>query len=240
MANIESAGFVFEKLTPLRVTIMVTAAISTYLTWTFRGSISVSFVYWYAAFHFVFRQSVLMLSFTEKGIVYQLKKKYGVKKGYDIYEFITGMSFFHRSVSYVLLIEHTSLIDIPFLNPYIVYFKIISYLFIAIGLVVNTWSYLLIKRETYYYLDMYYGRFLVDFKQEGPYSWVKNPMYSLGQLPSYGTALALFSVAGLVLTTLNVISCYIFYYSFELPHIKRVLKKMEKDDIDASLLVHSY
>ena len=62
---------------------------------------------------------------------------------------------------------------------------------------------------------MYYGRFLVEFKREGPYKWFKNPMYSIGQLPGYGMALAVGSLPELLLTFMNQVCYYLFYYIFE-------------------------
>lgn len=227
VANIESAGLIFEKITPLRATIMVSAVVATFLFWYYKSTITLQFAIYYAAFHFIFRQSFLMLSFTKTGIAYQLKKHFGVAKGAQVYEFITGMSFFHRSYSFILLVECTTWLGLGFLKDYEIYLKIVAYIFSAIGLIVNTWAFILIKRETYYYLDMYYGRFLVPFSKTGPFKWFKNPMYSVGQLPSLGAALAAGSLVGTILTLLNVVSCYLFYYLFERPHIKKVLAKMK-------------
>ena len=225
VANVESAGFIVGKITLLRGIIILSALLSIGLTWFYQSALTLQFVWWYAIFHFVFRQSFLLLSFIPRGIAYQLKKRVGERRGYNIYEFLTGMSFFHRSVSFGLLVQFTAWQGLPFLKDYPTFVGVVSYAFIAVGLVVNTWAFLLIKRETYYYLDMYYGRFLVPFREEGPYRWFKNPMYSVGQLSGYGMALASGSLAGLVFALLNQICCYVFYYSAELPHIKRVLQK---------------
>lgn len=227
LANIESAGIILEKITFLRATIIVSAIIATFLFWYFKSSITLEFAIYYAAFHFVFRQSFLMLSFTPKGIAYQLKKHFGEEKGAEIYEFCTGMSFFHRSYSFVLFVEHTSWSGLGFLKEYEPALKTLAYGCTIIGLVINTWSFILIKRDTYYYLDMYYGRFLVPFSKIGPFKWFQNPMYSIGQLPSFGTSLALGSLPGIILTLLNVVACYSFYYLFELPHIKKVVSKLQ-------------
>ncbi len=232
---INSAGIIVEKITFLRATVIVSAIVSTIVIVFFRDHFTVSMVIAYAIFHFVFRQAFLMLSFTPTGIAYQLKKHLGEKAGYDLYEFFTAMSFFHRSVSVVLLVEFTMWDGLPFLREYSTQLKFISYGCTAIGFIVNTWAFLLIKRETYFYLDMYYGRFLVDFKKEGPYRWFKNPMYSIGQLPGYGMALAVGSLPGLLLTFMNQMCCYLFYYIFELPHIKKVLSENNVVAINAPL-----
>ena len=225
IANIESAGIIVEKLTFLRAIIIASAIFSTLAIWLYRDFLTLPLVCWYAVFHFVFRQGFLLLSFTPTGIAYQLKKHWGEKRGYDLYEFFTGMSFFHRSSSFVLLVQFTMWDGLQFLKEYAGILSLVSYVFTIIGLVINTWSFLLIKRETYYYLDMYYGRFLVPFKRVGPYKWFKNPMYSIGQLPAYGIAVAVGSLPGLILTIGNQICSYLFYYLFELPHINKILQK---------------
>lgn len=223
IANLESSGIITEKLTTLRLLQIILALGSIVVFTIAKPFLSITFVWSYAIVHFLFRHIFLFTSFTPTGIAYQLKKRFGENKAAEIYEFFTAFSFFHRSYSYVLLIEFTAFQGIAFLIPYQPALQGIGNVLGAIGIIINTWCFLIIKRDTYYYMDMFWGKFLVEFKQEGPYEIMKNPMYSLGQLPSYGAALALFSIPGLIFTLLNQICCYLFYYNFELPHIKRLL-----------------
>lgn len=93
----------------------------------------------------------------------------------------------------------------------------------ATGYIVNIWSALIIGVDTYYYKDLFVGRFLGPFKHEGPYRILSNPMYGVGQSAAYGAALMNGSIICLVATMMNQAMMYIFYYVIERPHIRRVL-----------------
>lgn len=197
---------------------------------------SYEFSIYYAVIWFVVRQTFLFASFTPKGLAYQMKKKWGESMAGDIYLHITAFSFWFRARSYSLLIKHTTWDLFPELKEYfptlfsiwgidINMLVIISYICAALGMLVNVWSFILIKRGAYYYMDMFYGRFLVDFQKSGPYKWFANPMYGVGQIPSYGVALAAGSFTGIIMSFLNQACAYIFYYAFEKPHIRSCLDK---------------
>ncbi|MFD2571848.1 PEMT/PEM2 family methyltransferase [Spirosoma soli] len=224
-ANLESAGIILDRLTPLRGIVIATIIVSLILDPFVQANVTTTGAIVYAISFFIARQWFLMASFGAQGIASWLKRKYGVAQGGDWYEFITALFFYHRSYSYSLLLNKTHFIGLEALLPYEPYLLVIGWLLISLGLVVNTWSYLLIGREAYYYLDMYYGRFFKPFVAEGPYKYLNNPMYSVGQLPAYGAALMAGSGVGLVLAVLNQIACYIFYHRYERPHIEAVLAK---------------
>jgi hypothetical protein len=54
----------------------------------------------------------------------------------------------------------------------------------------------------------------------GPYTFLRNPMYSVGQLAAYGAALLALSPIGLVAAALNQITLYIFNDLVEQPRLR--------------------
>lgn len=87
------------------------------------------------------------------------------------------------------------------------------------------WATYLTSLDTYYYNDMFLGRASTptgDLVAHGPYRWFKNPMYGVGNLQGYGSALIAASWQGLLITGIFHASIYGFYHLFERPFIKRV------------------
>lgn len=234
VALLEMSGILFGKITPIRLFLYLAIALEI-LAFTYIPYLSTyQFSIWYAVIWFIVRQTFLFSSFTPKGLAYRMKNKWGEQTAGEIYLHITAFSFWYRARSYSLLIKHTSWDLFPGLKAYFpTLFEIwgfdinalvlISYGCALIGMIINVWSFILIERGAYYYMDMFYGRFLTTFKKSGPYKWFENPMYGPGQIPSYGVALAAGSVSGIIMSFLNQVCAYIFYYGLEKPHIKRCI-----------------
>jgi protein-S-isoprenylcysteine O-methyltransferase Ste14 len=69
---------------------------------------------------------------------------------------------------------------------------------------------------------MFLGRKITDFVVSGPYKYLNNPMYGIGQLQSYAIAIWYGSFYGLMAAALNQILIFSFYYFIERKFIKRV------------------
>jgi len=205
------SGILIAKITPLRLVLLLLIA-GEILAFKYIPFLSTyHFSIWYAVIWFVVRQTFLFGSFTKNGLTPRMKRLWGEQKAGEIYMLITAFSFWFRARSYSLLLKHTAWDLFPQFKSYfpplfevwgteINILVIISYALAIFGMVINVWCFLLIERGAYYYMDMFYGRFLTDFKKEGPYKWFANPMYGVGQIPSYGVALAAGSVSGIIMT----------------------------------------
>lgn len=222
------SGIVLDGLTRWRVWVLL-SAVTGFIVANYTGvHLTAAGALGLAGVLFVARQSFLLLSFTPRGIAHWLRTRYGVQRGAEAYEGITALFFLYRSYSYSLLVQKTSLLSADWLLPYAPYLHLVGWLMIGLGSVVNTWAFLSIGRPAYYYLDMYYGRFLQPFTHSGLYRLLKNPMYSVGQLPAYGLALFYGSGWGLLFSAANQVCCYVFYYVAERPHIRAVLSRQAK------------
>lgn len=225
IANLEMVGLLIDGLTPWRRIVLLSVAVGILADYYGRAFISPETATWLAVGLFVLRQGFLLGSFVPNGVATWFRIRFGEESGGRAYEGITALFFYHRSYSYSLMLQKTTFVDAAWLLPYTPYLQIAGSLLIGIGFVVNTWAFLTIGRPAYYYLDMYYGQFLQPFSNNGLYRLLKNPMYSVGQLPAYGLALYYGSWIGLAYSVANHLFCYLFYYQAEWPHIQAVVNR---------------
>jgi len=92
-------------------------------------------------------------------------------------------------------------------------------LFVA-GLVVKLWATLTVGVDAYYFRDMFLSRPLAPACGGGPYRFLHNPMYSVGQLQGYGYALLYGSFPGLAAAAAGHLLIYAFYLAAERPFVR--------------------
>jgi protein-S-isoprenylcysteine O-methyltransferase Ste14 len=92
----------------------------------------------------------------------------------------------------------------------------------AIGLVVKVWATAVLGVDVYYYKDLFLGRPVSQFVARGPYRFLSNPMYGIGQLHAYGYAIAMRSSSGLLAAALCHALIYVFYFAVEKRFVARV------------------
>ncbi len=90
----------------------------------------------------------------------------------------------------------------------------------AVGLVVKLWATITVGVDVYYFRDMFLGRPVAAVCEGGPYRYLRNPMYSLGQLQGYGYALLYGSLPGVVAAAAGHLLIYAFYLVAERPFVR--------------------
>jgi protein-S-isoprenylcysteine O-methyltransferase Ste14 len=83
---------------------------------------------------------------------------------------------------------------------------------------------MLIGIDIYYYKDLFLGRPICGIIKKGPYKYLSNPMYGIGQFNGYGTALMSCSLAGIFAMSMNQTMMFIFFHKVEKPQIIKFLK----------------
>jgi protein-S-isoprenylcysteine O-methyltransferase Ste14 len=91
----------------------------------------------------------------------------------------------------------------------------------CVGLVVKLWATLVVGTDTFYYFDMFVRRAVGKASHEGPYRFLENPMYGVGQLQGYGYALFVGSLAGVLAAAAGHVLIYAFYLLFERDFVRR-------------------
>lgn len=217
------SGILVDKLSPLRVLLLMIISGGVICSYIFAREINFMTALFLFVFIFFIRYIFLFFSFTKRGVAYFLKKKFGESYGYDLYQTITAVLFFLGATGFSLLVNKSVGFLFPsFLkNPVIL--NAIGIPVIMIGLITNVWSTVIVGIDVYYYKDLFLGRKIGDFKKEGPYNLLSNPMYSIGQASGYGTAIISASLPGIVVIFLNQILMYVFYLIIEKPHIRKIL-----------------
>jgi hypothetical protein len=85
---------------------------------------------------------------------------------------------------------------------------------------VSIWATKIVGLDTYHYRDLFMGPRYMSVELRGPYAFLGNPMYGLGQLAAYGAALLALSPIGLVAAALNQVTLYLFNDTVEQPQLR--------------------
>jgi protein-S-isoprenylcysteine O-methyltransferase Ste14 len=103
---------------------------------------------------------------------------------------------------------------------------------ILLGTGVKLWATHATSLDVYYYIDM-----LTDepghegeLVQSGPFRWFRNPMYGVGNLQGYGSALLVASWPGLLVAAVFQASVYVFYFAIERPYLRRAMVPLSVRD----------
>ncbi len=87
----------------------------------------------------------------------------------------------------------------------------------VVGFGVRWWAARLIGLDGVYYRDLFLREPATMGPLGGPYRWLSNPMYGVGQLHAWGFALMQGSLAGLLAAGLCHLAIYAFYAAVERP-----------------------
>ena len=160
---------------------------------------------------------------SKQGLRHYFVAKWGEHEGYLRYEAILAFLFFHNgtSIGYLSMVTTSPTHS---LNPTMLLYWVVALLFIA-GSVIKLWSARVVGVDIYYWKDMFLGRKISEFVVSGPYKYLSNPMYGLGQLPAYAVALWNGSSIGLLAAFINQALVFSFYFLIEKKFIARVYLK---------------
>jgi protein-S-isoprenylcysteine O-methyltransferase Ste14 len=153
---------------------------------------------------------------TDNNWAKRLINRYGEERGYALYETWMGFVFCHNGLStgYICAASPVGLEFVP-----AAVLPAVGIACSLIGLPIKVWATRVVGIDTYYYKDLFLRRPVSEFKVEGPYRFLNNPMYGVGHLHGYGVALLSGSLAGIVAVAFNQLCIWTFYFLVEKPHI---------------------
>lgn len=223
---ISMAGFVPRSATISRIVIIsISLAFSIYLTIHEPHNSKTALIYFFISetAYLGFISTVL----TEKGLRHWFIRKRGdEKRGYRSYETILGFLFFHNGASLGYIASSSPGTLFPAINSDLFY--IIIVLLLAFGFFIKIWAAKVVSIDIYYWKDMFLGRKICDFAETGPYRFFSNPMYGIGQLPAYASALWYGSEAGLFAAFINQVLIFTFYFLIEKRFIRKIYLSVDK------------
>lgn len=144
--------------------------------------------------------------------------RFGEKRAFRAYETLAGLMFLNQGLG----VGCMAALHVPGLEqavPAPVTLGAGAALF-AVGLLVKLWATLTVGVDVYYFRDMFLGRPLASACDGGPYRFMRNPMYSVGQLQGYGYALLYGSLPGVVAAAAGHLLIYAFYVVAERPFVR--------------------
>jgi len=92
---------------------------------------------------------------------------------------------------------------------------------VLVGFGTKVWARATVGAGAYYWRDFF---FPIDrpVVTSGPYAFLKNPMYTVGYLQTYGLALVTASLPGLIAAAIDQAGILLFYQLVERPHVERM------------------
>jgi protein-S-isoprenylcysteine O-methyltransferase Ste14 len=212
------SGFVPAHASVARATVMsASVALCYYLSLTQPGNQRLAVLY--AVGSIVGYVGFISVVLPRNGLRLWFVKRWGEERGYLAFEAILGFLFFHNAAAIGYVASSAPGRMLTFL-PREVVVSLAAILFV-VGLVTKLWAATSVSVDVYYWKDMFLGRKVGDFVATGPYRFLKNPMYGVGQLQAYSLAIWLGSPAGLAIAFLNQCSVFLFHFAVEEPFVQR-------------------
>jgi protein-S-isoprenylcysteine O-methyltransferase Ste14 len=150
-----------------------------------------------------------------------MRDTWGEQRARRYYNLALGIVFQHQGLVHGAVMETwTGTLSVPYV--WTLYIAGISLAVIGGG--IKLWSTYVTSLDIYYYNDMFIGRAGApegELILRGPYRWFKNPMYSVGNLQAYGSALMAASWQGLIIAGVFHASLFAFYFLLERPFVRR-------------------
>jgi protein-S-isoprenylcysteine O-methyltransferase Ste14 len=217
---ISMAGFVPKNASVAR-TILMSCSLTVALCFShFQPANSgIAFLYFFISETLYLGFITLVLS--ENGLRYWFIKRWGNEEdGYIAYETILGFLFFENAIGIGYVASSTPGNLFSFIHEDLL-LTLAGVMFIG-GFVIKILAAKAVSIEIYYWKDMFLGRKICDFVVTGPYKYFNNPMYGIGQIQAYATAIWYGSVFGLSVAFLNQLLIFSFYFLIEKKFIQRV------------------
>jgi len=211
------AGLAYSRRQPLRglVALALTALGMLWLEWA--DELSARFAISSFVLTFGLRYAYLFASFNPDGIAPWLKARFGSERAFSLHEsLLTALLFAQRS-SFLALLYTT---ERPASGPIGTLLVSAGALLTLVGLGVSIWATRVVGIDNFYYRDLFMGPQHVSVELRGPYAFLPNPMYGVGQLAAYGLALLALSPIGLVAAALNQVTLYLFNDAVEQPRLR--------------------
>ena len=211
------SGLAFPRRQRLRacVSLVLLATAAAWLGWA--DDVSARFAISCFVLLFGLRFVYLFACFNPDGIASWLKGRFGSERGFSVHESVLGALLFAQRSSFLGLLYATAQAPSGPIGTALVS---VGALLAVVGLGVSLWATRVVGVDTYHYRDLFMGPRHVSVELRGPYAFLRNPMYGVGQLAAYGAALLALSPIGLVAAALNQVTLLLFNDSVEQPRLR--------------------
>lgn len=148
-----------------------------------------------------------------------LTERYGAAAAFRRFRRTASVVMGNDGVSLIVLCLVTrNSLDLP-LSP--AWRIAVGLVLVCIGLGTKLWAAATLGVDGYYWRNFFQSGNGIVPTAAGPYRFLKNPMYTVGYLHTYGFALVTASGLGLLAALFDQIAILAFYWSVEKPHFDR-------------------
>lgn len=147
-------------------------------------------------------------------------RRYGVQEGFRRFRRVAALIMNHDAVAFILLCLVTrDTLTLPV--PRIAAIAVGAVLVIA-GAGIKVWAARTLGSNAYYWYNFFAPDDAPGPVASGPYRFASNPMYTIGYLHTYGFALIMGSLPGLVAAAFAQATILVFHIVVEKPHFERL------------------
>ena len=149
-------------------------------------------------------------------------RRYGVEQGYQRFRRIASLLMLNDGVAFVLLcVVSADTLDGALPRTAEV---AAGLLLCLVGVTTKTWAAVRLGSRAYYWYNFFGPSVALPPNPSGPYRYLKNPMYVVGYLHTYGLALVTASLPGLVASAFMQGTILLFNELVERPHFESLLR----------------
>lgn len=148
--------------------------------------------------------------------------RYGVERGFRRFRRVAATLMANDAVSFIvvcLLSRDTLAVELP---PGVT--VVVGAVLVLVGLLTKAWAAATLGGKAYYWHNFFAPAERSVPNSSGPYRFLKNPMYTVGYLQTYGFALLTGSLPGLVAALFGQAAILLFYLWVEKPHFDKLLR----------------
>jgi isoprenylcysteine carboxyl methyltransferase (ICMT) family protein YpbQ len=149
-------------------------------------------------------------------------RRYGVDGGYTRFKRISTLLMLNDGGAFILLCVVTAnTMHLPVPRSLQIALGLVIGVF---GIAIKTWATARLGPRAYYWYNFFVPSDPVMPDPPGPYRYLKNPMYGVGYLQTYGLALVCASLPGMLASVFMQASILLFNELVEKPHFKSLLR----------------
>ena len=150
-------------------------------------------------------------------------RRYGPEEAFRRFRRLAFLFMNNDAVAFILLCVVTrGTLDLPVSRSVAV---AVGALLVILGLGTKLWAARTLGGNAYYWYNFFVPPAASQPALHGPYRFVSNPMYTIGYLQTYGLALIVGSLPGLLASVFSQAAIFGFYFVVEKPHFERLHRR---------------
>ena len=158
------------------------------------------------------------LALTQQERRQHFTRRHGVTEGYERFRRMSLLLMLNDVTAFIVLCvvtANTMHLPVP-RSIQVAVGMVIS----AVGISIKVWATARLGPQSYYWHNFFVPSDPVFPNPPGPYRYLKNPMYGVGYLQTYGFALMCASWPGMIASAFMHISIFVFNALVEKPHLQ--------------------